>query len=177
MTPNMMCTNVSCHINDEHIRKSAENVVDNQKEGVLDAYIDAAIKLCNQKGITVCDCYSKWKELSKTKDITMLLANRINHPISEMHTLFADKLYEDLKKEKVEVIYDDRKVSAGVMFSDADLIGVPVRVIVSPRNMAEGVCEITTRDKSVSKKVSLDNAVAEIKELIAKLYADIEANV
>ncbi len=90
---------------------------------------------------------------------------------------FADKLYEDLLKEKMEVIYDDRKVSAGVMFSDADLIGVPVRVIVSPRNMAEGVCEITTRDKSVSKKVSLDNAVAEIKDLIAKLYADIDANV
>ena len=45
----------------------------------------------------------------------------------------------------MEVLYDDRKVSAGVMFSDADLMGVPIRVIASPRNMKEGCCEIVTR--------------------------------
>ena len=45
---------------------------------------------------------------------------------------FADKLYDELQKERIEVIYDDRKATAGVMFSDADLLGVPVRVIVSP---------------------------------------------
>lgn len=45
---------------------------------------------------------------------------------------FADTLYNTLQEKGVEVIYDDRSVSAGVMFSDADLLGVPLRVIVSP---------------------------------------------
>ena len=82
---------------------------------------------------------------------------------------FADKLYEDLQRQGVEVLYDDRKVSAGVMFSDADLMGVPVRVIVSPRNMKEGCCEIVTRDKNVQKKAALQDVKKEIAVLIEEL--------
>ena len=82
---------------------------------------------------------------------------------------FADKLYEELQGHGVEVLYDDRKVSAGVMFSDADLMGVPVRVIASPRNMKEGCCEIVTRDKKVQKKTVLQNAGSEIMDLIEEL--------
>ena len=81
----------------------------------------------------------------------------------------ADELYRQLREMGLEVIYDDRNVSAGVMFSDADLLGVPVRVIVSPRNMREGCCEIVTRDKAVSFKAALPEAAAEIGELIARL--------
>ena len=44
--------------------------------------------------ITVADCYSEWKKMSKSEDVTLLLANRINHPIPQMHTLFADMLFE-----------------------------------------------------------------------------------
>lgn len=54
------------------------------------------------------------------------------------------------------------------MFSDADLLGVPVRVIASPRNMAENVCEVVTRDKSVSKKVP----VSEVKETVEQMVRD-----
>ena len=60
----------------------------------MDTYIYAAIELAKEMGITVCDCYSKWKEISKTQDTTQLLANRINHPVREMHELFADSLFE-----------------------------------------------------------------------------------
>ena len=87
---------------------------------------------------------------------------------------YAENLYDALQKKGIEVIYDDRNVRAGVMFSDADLLGVPIRVVVSPRNMAEGCCEITTRDKSVSLKTPLDEAQAQIKKLISKLTRDIE---
>lgn len=83
---------------------------------------------------------------------------------------FADKLYDTLQKKRIEVIYDDRSVRAGVMFSDADLLGVPVRVVVSPRNMKNGCVEIVTRDKSVSKQVALDETVSAIEELISELY-------
>lgn len=88
---------------------------------------------------------------------------------------FADKLYGQLMDRRVEVIYDDRSVRAGAMFSDADLLGVPVRVVVSPRNMKEGCVEIVTRDKSVSRKVQLDEAVSAIEELIRELYEDVNA--
>ena len=52
---------------------------------------------------------------------------------------YADNLYDELQKEHIEVIYDDRNVRPGVMFSDADLLGVPIRLVVSPRNMKESV--------------------------------------
>ena len=65
----------------------------------------------------------------------------------------ADKLYQDLQGAGVEVIYDDREgVRPGAMFSDADLLGVPVRVVVSPRNLDENVVEISTRDKQIDKQ-------------------------
>ncbi len=83
---------------------------------------------------------------------------------------FADDVYDRLKKDKIEVIYDDRKVRPGAMFSDADLIGAPVRVVISPKNMKEGVVEITTRDKSISKKVAKENAVDEIESIVKELY-------
>ena len=71
----------------------------------------------------------------------------------------ADRLYEELQKAGVEVLYDDRRVSAGVMFSDADLLGIPFRLIVSPRNLKNGVCEFSARDKSFSEQLPLDKAV------------------
>jgi prolyl-tRNA synthetase len=83
--------------------------------------------------------------------------------------IFADKLYNELQSSGVEIIYDDRLVSAGVMFADADLIGVPVRVIVSPRNMEDGSVEIVTRDKKINKKVKTDEAAAAVKEILREL--------
>ena len=81
---------------------------------------------------------------------------------------YADKLYEELQSKGVEVIYDDRKVSPGVKFSDADLIGVPFRVIVSPRNMKQNIVEIVSRDKSFSANVPVDAALEEILKILSQ---------
>lgn len=89
----------------------------------------------------------------------------------------ADKLYDELQKAGVEVIYDDRNVQAGVMFADADLIGVPVRVTIGPKNIANGQVEISTRDKSVSRLVNADDVVGEIKSLIEQLFEELNAKV
>lgn len=78
----------------------------------------------------------------------------------------SDSLYQQMLDERMEVIYDDRNIRPGAMFSDADLLGVPVRVIVSPRNLKEGVCEVVTRDKSVSLKVETDKVIETVKGLI-----------
>ena len=80
----------------------------------------------------------------------------------------SDDLYQKMLDDRMEVIYDDRNIRPGAMFSDADLLGVPVRVIVSPRNLKEGVCEIVTRDKTVSMKVELDKVIDTVKEMIAE---------
>lgn len=88
---------------------------------------------------------------------------------------YADKLYDDLQKEHIEVIYDDRNVRPGVMFSDADLLGVPIRLVVSPRNMKEAVVELSTRDKSVQDKIALDEAVQTVKNLIAEMMKNFDA--
>ena len=89
----------------------------------------------------------------------------------------ADKIYSELQKKGVEVIYDDRKVRPGVMFADADLLGVPVRINIGPKNLADGKVELLTRDKSVSKLVDLDNIVDEAQKLIAELYDNINSKV
>ncbi|MDE7229731.1 MAG: proline--tRNA ligase [Oscillospiraceae bacterium] len=90
-------------------------------------------------------------------------------PDDERVKAAADKLYEDLQTAGVEVIYDDRNVRAGVMFSDADLLGVPLRVVVSPRNLDEGIYELSSRDKKLSEKLAPENAVQRLKELIAQM--------
>ncbi len=83
----------------------------------------------------------------------------------------ANDLYEGLMKDKIEVLYDDRNIRPGAMFADADLFGVPVRVIVSPKNMEEGVVELVYRDKSVNEKIKISDAKETIKAHVAKLLA------
>ena len=75
------------------------------------------------------------------------------------------------------MIYDDRDIRAGAMFADADLLGVPVRVVVGPKNLKNGQLELVTRDKGISKLIDLGNAVAEIQGVIRELFEEINAQV
>lgn len=98
MTPNMLNTYVALEPGARHY-EYAHKTAKAQNEGRMDLFMDSARTLARRMGVPVCDCYAKWKELSKTQDVTMLLANRINHPTSEMHHLFADALYEMIMEE------------------------------------------------------------------------------
>ena len=89
----------------------------------------------------------------------------------------ADELYQKLQNAGIEVIYDDRDVRAGAMFADADLLGVPIRVVIGPKNLKNNQIELTTRDKSVQKLVDVDEALAEIQNLKAELFAAINEKV
>ena len=93
-----------------------------------------------------------------------------------MHRYAGFTNVQQLMSKQIEVIYDDRPVTAGVMFSDADLLGVPMRVIVSPRNMKENCCEIAARDKSFSMKVPLDDACDKIADTIQDMLKELNAN-
>lgn len=87
-------------------------------------------------------------------------------PDNEEVKAFADDLYEKMQNAGIEVIYDDRTVSAGVMFADADLLGIPLRVIVSPRNMKQGIVEVTSRDKTLKEQVPVENVFEEIQKYL-----------
>lgn len=91
-------------------------------------------------------------------------------PDDEEAKRVADDLYQTLQANGIEVIYDDREgVRAGEMFADADLLGVPIRVVVSPRNLKENKLEISTRDKSVKESIDLEEGLAFIKDLKEKM--------
>jgi len=103
MTPNMLNTYVADDTAPVH-KGYAEQTAHYQVSGKMDLFMSGAVNLASKMGVKVCDCYAKWKELSKTEDTTLLLANRINHPERKMHQLFADALFE--------VIFGDFKANS-----------------------------------------------------------------
>ncbi|MEI7905061.1 MAG: proline--tRNA ligase [Candidatus Firestonebacteria bacterium] len=78
----------------------------------------------------------------------------------------ADRLYGALLAEGVEVLLDDRDMSAGFKFKDAELIGIPFRVTVGSRGLKENSLEINIRKTKENIKVPVDGAVAKLKELL-----------
>ncbi len=70
-----------------------------------------------------------------------------------------EKLYAELLQEGFDVLYDDRDASAGVKFKDADLIGIPWRIGVGTRGLAEGGVEVKQRSQSERHTVSLDKLI------------------
>ncbi len=79
-----------------------------------------------------------------------------------------NRLYKELEDAGIEVLYDDREdAAAGVKFNDADLMGLPVRLVVSPRNLKAGVVEVKGRTESEAGSVPLDGVVAEVRRRLA----------
>ena len=79
----------------------------------------------------------------------------------------ADAMYEELQAARFEVLYDDREDSAGVKLNDADLLGLPVRVVVSPRNLKQGEVEVKARSASEADMVPSDQLVQSVRGLLA----------
>ena len=77
-------------------------------------------------------------------------------------------LYQALIDSGCDVLWDDRLETAGVKFNDSDLLGLPLRIIVSPRNLKDGVIELKRRRDDSSSKIGLDDVVPEAKILLAK---------
>lgn len=80
-----------------------------------------------------------------------------------------EKLYEQLQARKIEVLYDDRDMRPGSMFADADLFGIPVRVVISPKTLQKGIVEVSYRDKSFKGELAFDEAADKIAEMVQDL--------
>jgi len=80
----------------------------------------------------------------------------------------AEQLYADLLAEGVEVLFDDRAETAGVKFNDADLLGLPLRAVVSKRSLKNGGIELKLRSQKESRIVPVEDAVGVIREEIRR---------
>jgi len=78
----------------------------------------------------------------------------------------AENLYAELKAEGLEVLFDDRKESPGVKFNDADLLGIPIRVTISPRTLETNSVEIKRRSEKESQLLPLEGIAERLNELI-----------
>ena len=80
----------------------------------------------------------------------------INIEKSEQVKTFCEKLYADLIRQEIEVIFDDRNIRPGQMFADHELIGIPHRLVVSDRGLKSGTVEYQARTDEASRDVNLD---------------------
>ena len=85
---------------------------------------------------------------------------------NEQVKVTAEKLHQDLQAQGVTVLLDDRDERAGVKFKDADLLGIPIKVIISTRNMAENKIEIKLRSKNDAIKVDLPETLSKIMAMV-----------
>ena len=80
----------------------------------------------------------------------------------------AENLYAELEAQGLEVLFDDRKESPGVKFNDADLLGIPIRVTISPRTLEADSAEIKKRSEKESQLLPLEGIAKRLKELISE---------
>ncbi|MBR9803469.1 proline--tRNA ligase [bacterium] len=79
----------------------------------------------------------------------------------------ANSIYAELKEQGVDVLMDDRSARPGVKFNDADLIGIPYRIVIGGKGLKEGVAEVKARTDADAEKVPLDQVVANVTSLVS----------
>ncbi len=87
----------------------------------------------------------------------------------------AEGIYQQLLDKDIDVLLDDRELRGGVKFKDADLLGIPVRITVGQKCVAEDNVEIKLRAESKSQKVPIENAAAKTIELVNSLKEKLKA--
>jgi prolyl-tRNA synthetase len=103
--------------------------------------------------------------------LVLLAGKSSGHEITSL----ADRLYADLQKAGIEVLYDDRDESPGVRFKDADLIGLPLRLTVSERALASGGIEFKRRGADEKEIVQVDQLLERVRDELERLRAAVES--
>lgn len=102
----------------------------------------------------MAETFSDDKGLVWPKEVSPFQVHLVKLGVNETTSSFADNLYKDLKAKGVAVLYDDRDVRPGEKFADSDLIGIPVRLVVSDKTVAENKVEVKWRTKAEAEMVS-----------------------
>ncbi len=93
---------------------------------------------------------------------------------NENVSAIADEVYKNMKNAGIEVLYDDRVLSAGVKLTDSELMGVPIRVVISPKTMANGQVEVTLRETGEQLFIPIAELISELKVMIKDEIDEIE---
>lgn len=97
LTQNYMATKTSIKMREPALIRLSEEFAALQNDGTLKFYFEKAKEICKKAGVPVCDLYSVWEKMATAgTDTTELLANKLNHPIREMHYYTAIKLVETM---------------------------------------------------------------------------------
>ena len=80
----------------------------------------------------------------------------------------SEKMYRAMEKEGIDVLWDDRAESAGIKFNDADLLGMPLRIVMSKRNMENGLVEIKKRHEKEGYTIPIEKCIEEVGILLEK---------
>ena len=78
----------------------------------------------------------------------------------------ADSIYKDLIENNIETLIDDRECTPGVKFADADLMGMPIRIVVSPRSLEKDLVEIKLRKTGEVIMCELNQIISKINSMI-----------
>jgi len=102
---------------------------------------------------TIVEKYHDEKGIMWPKEVAPFLVHLISIGEGKPKTT-SEKIYQELQKNKIQVLYDDREdKSAGEKFAEADLIGIPYRIVVSEKTLAKDSVELKERDKSAVKLI------------------------
>lgn len=80
-----------------------------------------------------------------------------------------EKIYNDLSTQKIDVLFDDRDAAAGFKFNDADLLGMPIQVVVGEKKLKEKMCEVKIRKSGERFDVGLEELMTKIGDLLQHL--------
>jgi prolyl-tRNA synthetase len=111
---------------------------------------------------TVVELMSDERGIVWPKEVAPFAVHLVRLGDKENVIEFADNIYADLRKARVEVLYDDRDLRAGEKFADSDLIGIPLRIVVSDKTVAEGKVEMKYRTESDSELMLPEKAIEKI---------------
>ncbi len=111
----------------------------------------------DEKGIS-------WSKVLAPFDIQLIALNMKSEKVNQE----ADRIYAELQKNGFEVLFDDRDAAAGFKFNDADLLGMPIQIIVGERKLKENKCEVKVRKSGERYDVELKSLVKKVKEIAEK---------
>ena len=80
----------------------------------------------------------------------------------------AEKINDELEAAGLEVLFDDRLESPGIKFNDADLLGIPLRITISPRTLEKNSVEVKWRAEKEAKLLPIEGLAATIKQMVAE---------
>ncbi|GAA2266719.1 proline--tRNA ligase [Kitasatospora cystarginea] len=103
-----------------------------------------------------------WPMSTAPFEVVIVIAQQDDAPTAEA----GERIYQQLLADGVEVIVDDRAERAGVKFKDAELVGIPLRVTVGKRGLADGTVELTSRATGQTDRIGIDEIAGHVRRVV-----------